>query len=369
MFSPTIGMRPYYLILLIVSVLCVCASIAMQPQELPRRGQAARYRGITKLWLFSIIATLAITSGLRYYVGTDYYAYYNGLNSYGKALKRSLLALNEPMLPLIATTLRLFTSDGAWFVMACAVLTMCLLLIPQYKYSSSFLFSTLLFILVGNWHSSFNGVRQFLAAAIVFAGHRYIFERNFKKYALVVFLAFCTHRSAIVMIVPYFILNNRLSVKNILLLVGGTMLLSANYDTVFKFIGFLKETDMAIGDQGYYAKSVNILRVLVACAPAILCFVLYFNTKVTSEDVFYINALIMNGAAMIATSNSAYLARLGIYTNVFTPLAKAKLIRKDNRAVQTFLRIGIVALYYVYWYTEVSKSSSLRYFHWIWERS
>ena len=40
----------------------------------------------------------------------------------------------------------------------------------------------MLYIFIGAWHGSFNGMRQYLAAAILFSGHRFIKERKFKEY-------------------------------------------------------------------------------------------------------------------------------------------------------------------------------------------
>lgn len=357
-------MSTYYWTILIVFMAAVLAAALNMNNRHISSGRV-RYSVPVKLCLYAILATLVIVSGFRYNVGTDFYNYYNGIVGYGKKLEESLKTLDEPVLPLIATAVSWFTEDGSYFLLVCAALTIVLSLMPSYRYTNNIVFVSLLYIFVGIWHGAFNGVRQFLAAAIIFSGHRYILQKKFWKYLLVVFIAFCVHRSAIVMIVPYFILNNRISVKNILLLAIGTVVVALNYEDIFRIAGLLKDSDMQLSDATYYSTSVSLFRVLVACAPAVLFIVLYLPENTKGEERFYINALVMNAAAMIAMSNSAYLARLAIYTNMFTPLAIARLLRMKNKTIESIFKGGIVFLYALYWYIEVSSSSSLNNFQWV----
>lgn len=358
-------MGAYYIVTIASLFFAQAASMCDKKFARPRTKQNT----ITRFFLGAAILVLAVSAGLRYYVGTDFGAYYKGLTIYGGRLRDAVRSLDEPGLPILATIVGWFTEDGAYFVLLCSVLTISLMLIPALKYTDYYVFAVCLFIFTGNWHGTFNGVRQYLAAAIIFAGHRLIIDRKFVKYAIVVFLAFLVHRSAIIMIVPYFILCNRITFKNILLLILGTLVISANYDTIFSFVGLLKDSEINMGDQGYYSTSVNIFRVLVSCAPAIFVLAMYAGKPLSIQQTFCINALIINAAAMIATSNSAYLARLGLYTNVFTPLALSKLIVFKNRTLETIVKIAIVCLYAVFWYIEISQSSSLKPFCWVWERT
>lgn len=355
-------MTTYYWMLLIVSFAATLATALNINHQRACSGRV-RYSFPVKICLFAIIVTLVIVSGFRYAVGTDFFNYYK-MEGYSKKLDESLKTLDEPVLPLLAAIVSIFTDNGSYFLLVCAALTITLSLVPCYKYTNSFVFVTLLYIFAGLWHGSFNGVRQFLAAAVVFSGHRLILQKKFWKYLLVVFIAFCVHRSAIVMLIPYFILNNRVSVKNLILLAIGTLIVAWNYEDIFRIAGLLKDSDMQMTDAAYYTTSVSILRVLVACAPAIFFVILYLTEETKGEERFYINALVMNAAAMVAMSNSAYLARLAIYTNMFSPLAIARLLRLKNKQIETVIKVVIVALFAVYWYIEVSGSSSLNNFQW-----
>lgn len=60
----------------------------------------------------------------------------------------------------------------------------------------------------------------------------------------------------------------------------------------------------AVVSDNYATTSVNALRVLSNCAPAILTVALYINKDPDLEQTFYINGLIIYATAMIAASNS-----------------------------------------------------------------
>lgn len=359
-------MGPYFYTIVLVFLFSLLAERSSDRHN--EEGVSLKNESISsKFFLFLTAAVLIFVAGCRYKVGADYGVYYKGLVIFGNKLWNSVYTFDEPGLPILASIVGLFTNDGAYFVFACSAITISLLLITIYKNERSYLLASLLFVLIGIWDGTFNGVRQYFAAAILFAGHRFIYERKLWKYLITVFLAACFHRSAVVMVVLFFLLRNRLTVRNVILLVVGTAIVSANYDTVFSFIGLLKDSDFTTLT-AYATTTVNVLRILVACAPGIFCLIIYWKKELTKEQTFYINALIIHGAAMVAASSSAYLARICIYTSPFLPVAIPKLIRMDNKLLESVLRIGMVVLYAAYWYIGISGSKDLNNFRWIWER-
>jgi len=319
-----------------------------------------------KVFLFLTAAMLIFVAGCRYCVGADYTSYYHGLTIYAPRLEESLRDYDEPGLPIIATIVSWFTDDGAYFIFTCSLLTIGLFLITTYRNESSPLMTSLLFMFIV-WYGTFNGVRQYLAAAILFCGHRFIYEKKIWKWLLTVLIATGVHTSAIIMFVLYFLLRNKVNLRNVILLSIGTYIVAANYDTIFSIINVVKETDRGT-TSGYALRSVNALRILVSCCPAIACLVLSWGKTLTKEQTFYMNSLIIYGASMVAASNSAYLARIGIYTEPFVVVGLPKLFRIKNKQVENLLRIGIICLYAIFFYIEISGSSTLRTFHWIWER-
>lgn len=314
----------------------------------------------TKICLFLTAAVLIFVAGFRYYVGTDFGFYYRGLVRLPPTLKESFLKFDEPGLPLLATITKWFTNDGSIFIFVCSLVTIGLFLLVIYKDGGSYAMTSILFIFI-IWDGTFNGVRQYMASAVLFCGYRFIYDKKLIKWLITVVIAASFHISAVVMAVIFFLLRNKVSTRNIILLALGTYLVAANYDTLFSFIGFLKDTEMT--DLNTYAtKSVNVLRIMVACAPAIMILILYLGKELTEEQTFFTNALVMHAAAMLAASNSAYLARIGIYTSPYVVMALPKMLRVKNKYVESLMRIGVLVLYAIFWFTDISGSDSMSNF-------
>ncbi|MCQ2418702.1 MAG: EpsG family protein [Clostridia bacterium] len=358
-------MRTYYLTILGVFLLSFMAESFARPSRLNEDGTRTKMTFGTKVSLFLCAFLLIFVAGCRYYVGSDFGAYYRGITVYGSKLKESIRNFDEPGLPLIGAILGYFTDDGAYFIFICSLLTVGLFLLTIYKNSEGYIFASLLFVLVGTWDGTFNGVRQYLASAILFCGHRAIYDKKIWKWLLTVFLATCVHSTALVMVVLYFLLRNKVNAWHIILLALGTYIVSANYDRIFSLIGLVKTGD---GATSYASRSVNILRILVACAPAVLALVIYFKRELTAEQTFYINALVIHAAAMVAASNSAYLARIGIYTSPFVSVALPKLLRLKNGVLEKILRVGVVFLYFIFWYKDISGNPEMNQFQWVFSR-
>ncbi len=105
---------------------------------------------------------------------------------------------------LLVKFLGTFHSVRVYFGTYAAVTVICIYTATKYYKGkeialSMFLFYFLLFI------SSFNGMRQNFAAAIVVLSFKYIFERKFIKFLLIILLATMFHTSALSMIFLYFL--------------------------------------------------------------------------------------------------------------------------------------------------------------------
>ncbi len=320
-----------------------------------------------KLCLFLVAITLIFVSGLRYYVGTDYGAYYKIFDNPVSTLESSIKELDEPGFPILAKIISWFTTDGAVFIFVTAAFTIGAILYVTYKNSDAYLFSSLLFIFTGVWYGSFNGIRQYFAAAIICLGHRLIFEKKFWKYLLCVFLAFLVHKSAIVMIIPYFILRNKITFRNIFLLTLGSIILLYNYEMIFSLLGGLNDNTIDMSN-AYTFSQVNILRVIVNVIPAIFCLFLYSNSEKDEVTTFYLNILITYALLSIVGMNSPYLSRVNIYLGVLLPLSMGKLIIFKDKKFELIMKSIIVVLYFLFCFYEISISADLNTFKWIWQR-
>ena len=316
---------------------------------------------------FACYLILSLVSGLRYHVGTDYGGYVTSFVTRSEMLWEHIKYFREPGLGFIAFISHYIYEDYVVMFILAALLTVGLNVRTIAKYSNDFLLGILLYVFIGAWHGSFNGMRQYLAAAVLFAGHRYIYERDLKKYCLVVFVAMLFHRTALVFFPVYWVVVPRHETRNLFLIILGSIVMYYSYGLFFEIMSELKGHDQT--QYAYMQQAVKVLRVAAACAPVILFIVVSPLSFKDSENSFYFKMLIINAAFMIATSSSAYLARIGVYSDIYATIAFPKLINSSPKETRKLLTIGILVCYFIFWFYEVYSRDTLHYFHWIFERN
>lgn len=316
---------------------------------------------------FALITTiiLILVAGLRYKVGADYNNYIYTYEARKITWMTFVKSFDEPGIAILCKICSMIYDNSATMFFACSLITIGLYMHNIKKYSNSYIFSVIMFILCGTWAGSFGAIRQYLAAAILFAGHRYMYDRKFTKWLLVVLLAFCFHRTAIVMLPVYFIADKKINLKSIVLLIIAVLVIRYSYDFIFSFMSSFKGTNQTRYD--YMNASVNIFRVLVAVVPILLYFMTYYLHKERNdkETEFYSMMLFVNATFMLATSNSAYLARTGIYTETFVVFAFPKLLNYLKFRIRRQYKLVIVSCYFLYFAYQMYASSSLNNFQWI----
>ena len=311
---------------------------------------------------------LISVSGLRYWVGTDYGTYYRWIVSDWPTIWSRIIQYKEGGFFLLVKLARTIWNDGQSVIFLSALITVGLYCWTIYKYSPIYLISILLYLFMGEWQGSFNGVRQYLAAAIVFAGHRFILERKLWQYCLVVFIAGMFHTTALIMILPYFLFTRKADITQMVLLAVGAVIVRFSYGLIFNLIGGYKGTVMNVAGDTYLSNSVNIFRILVAFVPVMIYVFLCRKERHTKEQVFYANATLFNAFSMLAGMGNTYLARIGIYTNAAVIIGYVYLLEVINdektRKISTFF---IMVIYLLYWLYSI-QASGIGNFRWFFGR-
>lgn len=325
--------------------------------RIPASFSARVFVGAAALVLVGVAA-------LRWRVGADYWQYVRNYDAYKASFFTDLRSFNEPGIKGIAWLVSLVHDEPTVFLGAASILTIALMLWTITRYSIAIGLSYLLFVFVGTWHGSFNGVRQFLACAIVLAGHRFILDRKWIKYLLVVVIAASFHFSALAMLGLYAVPNRRLRLRTVLVVMATAVAALYASDAALTLLDLVKD-DFIVTD--YVMRSIHPLRVAVALLPVLL----YWSPGVRTEadgEWFYRNIAVVHAAVMLAASWSAYMARFGLYTTAFLPLLLPRLIDFPDRRLTFLVRSVVVILYSGYWYIEVSSSSALNSFRFVFYR-
>ena len=357
-------MTVYYITILLVFVFLSIAQNSMIKSVKLNNETIIKKTKTTKTFFVLAAAVLIFVAGFRYFVGADYGSYYRGFEGYASDFWPSLKKFDEPGIRFIAKMTDVLGGDAADFIFVCSFVTIGLFMSTIYKNTNMPLLTTILYVFMGCWHGAFNGIRQNLAAAIIFAGVGFIKERKFWKYLLVVFIAFLFHASAIIMIFPYFIAYNKINFRNIILLIIASIVILFSFSELLNLAGFILRSEIAV-EYEYITNSVSALRVLVAIAPAVFFLFIYSGKSLSKEQCLCLNFLIINGVVMFATSNSTYFARMGIYSAPFSALSMPELIKGLKNREKVLFSTIIVVAFFVFWIYSLQKSYALNDFKWI----
>ncbi len=199
-------MFPYLCVSLIIAVLGVVSNIRNQ-----------------KITLTAAFLVLAVFAGFRGDFTSDYNNYcemFYSANSYSSLW--SLLEANPNYFAVesgFLAAMYLFgriIPSGELFLCLISVLTVYLFLKEIVKQSTMPWLSILLFVGIDMYYDSFNVTRQVLAAALVFCCTRFLKERSFWKYCLAMVAISTIHRTALLMIPMYFLLNVKPTKRNVI---------------------------------------------------------------------------------------------------------------------------------------------------------
>ena len=364
-------MAVYLWTMVAVGIFSAIASAQFKKQKLahPDITPTKHNRNLTTYYIFVFIcaAILVCVAGLRHNVGTDYGGYYWRYPQWSEWMEQRVKSWDEPGLAILARLMHYISDDGAYFIFAQSTFIISLYVFTYSRNTDNFFFCIMLYIFCGCWSGSFNAVRQYMAGAVLFAGHRLMFDRKFIKFCIMVFIASAFHITAFVMLPMYFVVSKNLSLKKILFIIVFGIVLVYSYDILFSLVGVMKETDTGGELSTYATNTINPLRVAIAFCPVLLYLILrMLKTEFHGEENFYVSLIIINAALIFGTQNSAYLNRITLYFAPFIPLAVSRLVKKFDKEYQTLLLIVIISLYFILW---LNTSVLGETWSWIFERT
>lgn len=318
---------------------------------------------------FILSAILILISGLRYRVGTDYMAYYSWQVPTWENVWKNFLSFNESGFSLLTLLSRSIWDDRQSLILFSAVITVGLYTWTIYREGQAYLLSMLLYLFLGQWQGSFNAIRQYLAGAVLFAGYHYMLKKDYGKYILIVVLASLFHKMALVMIVPCFLFLRKPDITQLVILAAGSIVLVFSTDTVFRIIDTMKGKTTIFADEiAYRSNSVSLFRILVGFVPVLIYIFFCRKDRHTEKQDFFINAAFFNAFALLAGWKSAYLGRIGMYTNGFLVLGYhqiLQLIRDDKARIITYY--FVVVLYFLFWLYSI-QAGGISAFQWVFSR-
>lgn len=253
--------------------------------------------------------------------------------------------------------------DVVYFIIIATLCMLCVTLAYQ-KYSYSFALSIFLFVISTDAYQwLFNGMRQFIPAAILFACMGLILKKKYIPLIIIILLVSTVHLSALLMIPCVFIVQGKpWNKKTMLFLVAVVVIIlfvDRFTDVLETFLANTQYDDVTA--QFQYDDGTNLLRVLVYSVPSILA--LIGRKQIEKFDSPIINlsinmSIISMGIYIVSMFTSGiYIGRLPIYFSLYNyillPWEIENIFTKQSVIL---LKIVMTGFYLMYCYYQMAVS-------------
>ncbi|EHR1327892.1 EpsG family protein [Clostridium perfringens] len=312
---------------------------------------------------FSIFAILilALIAGLRWGIGdTPAYVHLYSLIEPGYDPKGGY----ELGFVLFLAILKSISKDPQFMIFVTGIITTILNLWTIRKYCKDSYFELAIFVYVasGYYLVTMNGIRQSLAASIIFAGTSFILRGEFKKYLFLCILMTTFHTSALVMIPAYYVVRNEAWSKRIyqllILFLIGMFLYEPLMAVVYKLLGNSKYADY----QNFNEGGSNILRVIVFAIPVILSYIKRDKLKEWPEANVFVNMSLISFFIMGFSLYNWIFARFTIYFQVYSFVLLAYIIKMCfGGSERRLIYYGFLVCYFLFFIYEYKISLGMVY--------
>ncbi|MFN7250051.1 MAG: EpsG family protein [Anaerobacillus sp.] len=339
-------MTVFYLNLSIVYVFALLSRFAAKST-----GIDPTYIKPNKIAAFFALASLVLVAGLQNNVGDTYY--------YMHSYRITIFSLENIDFKgdfgfnLLQMILQQISSDPQILIFTTALLTNTLIVITLYHYSRLFDLSLYVYITIGYFLVSMNGIRQYLAAAIIFAGTKFLIAGDWKKYMLLVLFASTIHQTALLLIPIYFIVRWPAWSKSTYLLLGGSIFIVLSFNTFMDLLFKAIEETQYGGYKDFQEGGANILRVVVGAVPVVIA---YFGREklknIFPKSDVIVNMSILGLVFLIISTQNWIFARFAIYFGLYQLILISWIVKVFREKDQKLIYYGVLICYFIYFYYE-----------------
>lgn len=313
-----------------------------------------------KILVFLAVVCLVCVSGLRTNIGDtfNYINIYNE-NDFSWEYIKSQKDMGFGILQML---LKKISNDPQILIFTTAMVTNVLIVMVLYKYSRLFELSTFVYITGGLHLVSMNGIRQVLAAAIIFTATKYLLNGNFVKYSLIVLIASTFHQSALILLPIYFLVRTKAWTKSTLAWLSFSVIVVLGFGQFTSFL-FSALQDTQYSDYSNFNEGgASVIRVAVSAAPL---FIAYLGKdklrKLFPKSDYIVNMALLGLVFMIISTQQWIFARISIYFSLYQLILISWLIELFSEKDQKLLYYSILILFFVFYFYENVISLNILY--------
>jgi hypothetical protein len=308
---------------------------------------------------------LIILPGIRSrFVGTDtnnYVSFYNYLTDYTKPFLSIETNIEKGFLLLEKLAIQ-FSSDYSSLLFFIAIFSVVPTIYAIHVLSYNFRTSVFIYFSLASYLFFFNGARQAIAASIFSISVIFLLKRELFKYVAVIIIASFFHRTVLIMLPFYFILNFEFSIKRIILF----SVLSFIAITFLSF--FISFFDEGVSERyGEYINRGAEGGYLLGLFYIVCSFVLIFFRKfITEEDIatydIYLNLCIFSSLVylvVITTGVDVNFIRFTLFFTMGYILIWPIILKNHPSSNQLIFKISFYSIHILFLYIYLQKMSDL----------
>ena len=349
----------FYEIIVWVATFLLCM-IAVAARSFPLRARGGLGQPLPNpIALILPIAFYVTFAGLRKTIGDTYFYMYSFENMPDNNAVEIQMILDGNMFAFIQNIIRNQTDDPQVLIFVCSAIALIPALIIIYFYCTPIELGIFMFFTYGYLGGMMDGMRQYMAAAIVLLGTKYLFSikrGSIFKYAVFVIIAYFMHSSALMMMAVYIVVRRKAWEKSSYVLLFGSVVLAMGFDKILpSFLGALEETSYSgYAENGWFTNGVeggsSLFRPIVSAAPIVVAYLNKDRMKMLGHigDIL-INMAFLNMAIYIVATYNWIFARLAIYLSIyyiiFTAWVVSYAVKPKDKAVYV---TGLVILFFLY---------------------
>ena len=287
-------------------------------------------------------------------------------------LKHPTFKEDEGFYAIVSLIKQFISEDTQVILLSIAIVTIALIFITYYKSTDMIEMAVFLFITTGCYLVTMNGVRQYLASAILFFCFPMIHKKQWQYYLPIVLLCSRIHQSALIFLPLYFVVDQPAwgNTTKWILFVGiflfvsypvtGPMLANVLGETQY---GNYKEALTSSG------AGANMIRVMVMAVPVILSYL--GKEFLKGKEKYYnimVNFSVINLIAILLATRFWIYARFNMYFSLYMIILITWCVRyMFNERNTKLIYLMCLGLYFLYYYYEmhISLGFGAGYHHFI----
>ena len=297
---------------------------------------------------------LTIIAGIRYNVGYDYNKTYVNIFKM-VASGNSDQAWGDLGYTMLNKLVTYFTDDYAGIFIVTAVIFCACVTGGIYQESKDWVFSAFLLVCAGYYFNFLNGMRQMLAIAVVMMSIKYVRQRDFRKYILVVAIACLFHLSTLVFIPVYFLYGVKLNNYQRATIVAAVFVGS-------KAVAFLVQKIIMYTKYSWYYTDnyISVREGYIATLMTLFIFLFVCFVSRDEDDNIFINMQMIAACVQALVGLIPQINRIGWYYSFTTIFLIPNVVNGiKSKKMAFFIKMCLYILYLAYFiYTVGVKNSN-----------